>query len=89
MAGTVEFKSRGKSLGKRPAGMPVTPKLYLYRAIRAKCLDCCCEVMAEIVHCQVTDCALYSLRPYQRNETVTIPAHSAYKMGADCEDTRY
>lgn len=31
-------------------------------AIRAKCLDCCCDQRAEVAACVVTTCALWSHR---------------------------
>ena len=43
------------------------------KAIRAKCLDCCCGSSLEVANCTVTQCALYPFRygknPYrQRRE---------------------
>jgi hypothetical protein len=32
------------------------------KAIRHKCLDCCCGSSQEVEHCPVTDCALYPYR---------------------------
>lgn len=32
------------------------------KAIRAKCLDCCCGSAYEVKMCAVTDCALYPFR---------------------------
>src|SRR6476620_10621557 len=32
------------------------------RAIRAKCIDCCCGNAAEVRKCVATDCALWPLR---------------------------
>lgn len=29
------------------------------KAVRAKCLDCCCGHYKEVALCAVTDCALY------------------------------
>ena len=33
------------------------------KAIRAKCLDCCCGVMSEVRLCSMTDCPLHQFRP--------------------------
>lgn len=32
------------------------------RAIRMKCLDCCCYQPAEVSKCTITDCCLYPFR---------------------------
>ena len=32
------------------------------KAIRAKCLDCCCGVMSEVRLCSMTDCPLHQFR---------------------------
>lgn len=32
------------------------------KAIKAKCMDCVCDDREEMVHCQVTDCALFPFR---------------------------
>lgn len=32
------------------------------RAIRAKCLDCCCENAAEVRRCTIPNCSLYPYR---------------------------
>ena len=32
------------------------------KAIRAKCLDCCCGNVAEVTRCPCTDCPLYIYR---------------------------
>lgn len=32
------------------------------KAIRAKCLDCCCGNAAEVKLCPITECALYPFR---------------------------
>ena len=34
-------------------------------AIKAKCLDCCCWMRAEITECGATACPLYPHRPYR------------------------
>ena len=37
-------------------------RLTPIKAIRAKCLDCCCWQSNEVKLCTVTDCALYPYR---------------------------
>ena len=32
------------------------------KAIKAKCLDCCCGQMSEVRNCPVKTCALYNFR---------------------------
>jgi hypothetical protein len=39
----------------------------LRAAIKAKCLDCSNFQREEIKYCQVVDCALYPIRPYQES----------------------
>ena len=36
------------------------------KAIRAKCLDCCCNQVFEIRLCTITDCALHPYRMGRR-----------------------
>lgn len=61
----VAFKVSSSRSPKRSAGQPATAKHKLYRAIRNKCLDCCCDDKKEISMCLTDDCALHELRPYQ------------------------
>lgn len=45
------------------------------KAIRAKCLDCCCGSTAEVASCSVTGCALFPFRigknPYRQRREMT------------------
>ena len=45
------------------------------KAIRAKCLDCCCGSTAEVTNCTVTGCALHPFRfgknPYRQRRELT------------------
>lgn len=45
------------------------------KAIRAKCLDCCCNQINEVKECPVRDCALWPFRfgknPYRTKTTMT------------------
>jgi hypothetical protein len=40
----------------------VTKNLTSTKAIRAKCLDCCCWNEAEVKRCEISDCALFPFR---------------------------
>ncbi len=54
-------------------------------AINAKCFNCCGGnnsddnkgVKAEIRHCPITDCSLYSFRPYKNKKTANTLARVA------------
>lgn len=45
------------------------------KAIRAKCLDCCCDQAGEVAACPATECALYPFRlgknPYRTRREMT------------------
>lgn len=45
------------------------------KAIRAKCLDCCCGSSAEVASCTATACALFPFRfgknPYRQRREMT------------------
>ena len=45
------------------------------KAIRAKCLDCCCDSSNEVRMCTITDCPLYPFRfgknPYRTKREYT------------------
>ena len=47
---------------------PTTP----LKAIKAKCLDCCCDQANEVKHCPVKDCPLHPFRfgknPFRKRE---------------------
>ena len=43
-------------------------KKSFIRAIKAKCLDCCCWQREEVRNCQSYACPLWNLRPFQSNE---------------------
>ena len=40
----------------------VKKRLTPMKAIRAKCIDCCCGSLKEVRLCQCYDCPLYDLR---------------------------
>ena len=37
-------------------------------AINAKCWDCVCRQRTEVTRCVMTDCSLWSLRPWQNKD---------------------
>lgn len=37
-------------------------------AIKAKCLECCCNVREEIRSCEVYTCPLWEVRPYKSDK---------------------
>ena len=44
-------------------------KLTPIKAIRKKCLDCCCYQPKEVRYCQISDCSLHPYRMNMRPET--------------------
>jgi hypothetical protein len=58
----------GELIGKRPAEVPSEILSLKFRAqnpikaIREKCLDCCCGNAAEVRKCTAADCALWPFR---------------------------
>ena len=55
-------------------------KLYKtpIKAIRLKCIDCCCGQMKEIKLCTVINCALYPYRMGRRPDQATIDTLKEY-----------
>lgn len=48
--------------------MAVTvPKSLLWKAIRAKCLDCCCQQQGEVDQCPVEQCPIW---PYRYGKSI-------------------
>ncbi len=58
----------GELIGRRPSDVPTEFLSLNFRAqnplkaIRDKCLDCCCANAAEVRKCVATDCALWPFR---------------------------
>ena len=48
------------------------------KAMRAKCIDCCCGSHKEIKECTVIDCALYPYRMGRRPDQATLDALKAF-----------
>src|SRR5262245_50633995 len=72
----------GELIGKHPSDVP-TEILALnfsaqnpLKAIREKCLDCCCGNAAEVRKCVATDCALW---PFRMGKN---PFHKKRKLSA-------
>lgn len=40
----------------------MTSKTDILKALRAKCLDCCCEQAAEVRKCHIANCSLHPYR---------------------------
>lgn len=47
------------------------------KAIRAKCLECCCNQRQEVKLCTVTDCSLYPYRMGHRPKPTENSAEGA------------
>ena len=68
----------GERIGKIPTEVPSDFLARYYReknplrAIRAKCLDCCCGSASEVRKCVAVDCSLWPFRmasiPFARSE---------------------
>lgn len=57
--------------GKRPGGAKLMGIATPMKAIRLKCLDCCCGQVQEIRECTITGCALWPYRMGRRPKAVT------------------
>lgn len=57
------------------------------KAIRAKCLDCCCGSPEEVRQCPCENCALYPFRlgknPYRANKEPTEAQRAAREAAAE------
>lgn len=51
------------------------------KAIRAKCLECCCNQRQEVKLCTVTDCSLYPYRMGRRPKPTESGAEGAETDG--------
>ena len=63
------------------------------KAIRAKCLDCCCGNVAEVRRCPISDCSLYPYRMGHRpksnlsRETPAQERETRQTAPGGCRDT--
>lgn len=60
MAGDFQTKSPVEKARENPRSMRL--------AINAKCWDCTCFQKSEVTKCVMTDCSLWNLRPWQRDD---------------------
>jgi hypothetical protein len=71
----------GELIGKHPSDVPSEILSLKFsaqnplKAIREKCLDCCCSNAAEVRKCVATDCPLWPLRmgtnPFRKKRELT------------------
>lgn len=47
------------------------------KAIRAKCLDCCCNQVMEVRLCEIRECALWPYRMGKRPKKETLAEDAA------------
>ncbi len=57
---TIERKSPAQKARDKPKSLRL--------AINAKCYDCTCDSKIEVTNCEITDCSLWSVRPWQRRK---------------------
>lgn len=64
-------------------------KITRAKAIRLKCLDCCCGNSAEVRRCPASDCPLFVYRMGREIKVVSEDAGNAIdeKIDAKCEDS--
>lgn len=60
-------------------------RLTRTKAIRMKCLDCCCDNMAEVRKCPVTNCPLWRYR-MGHEENDELKPERKKKENADLSD---
>lgn len=58
--------------GKRPGGAKLMGIATPMKAIRLKCLDCCCGQVQEIRECTITRCAIWPYRMGRRPKAGTV-----------------
>ena len=63
-------------------------RLSRTKAIRMKCLDCCCDNMAEVRKCPATNCPLwrYRMGREENDDLKPIRKNSENKDGIEDED---
>ncbi len=60
-------------------------KQPILRAIREKCLECCCDQVAEVTRCQIVDCALWPYRMRTNPFSLNKGNAAALKGAKPCE----
>jgi len=78
---SVAQTDRGKLVGKAPKDIPMEILTQKFRAktplkaLRARCLDCCCGDASEVRKCTATDCASWPFRlrtdPFRKKATLS------------------
>lgn len=53
-------------------------RLTPMRAIRAKCLDCCCQQPSEVRRCHIESCALWAYRMGKRPKASAPPSNGVH-----------
>ena len=56
------------------------------KAIRMKCLDCCCDNMAEVRKCPATNCPLWRFRMGKEENDELKPVRKKSEKMHDIED---
>jgi hypothetical protein len=60
------------------------------KAIRAKCMDCCCDSFAEVTRCDIVRCPLHPFRfgknPYHSRTSTDNVARAGVALSVDEED---
>jgi hypothetical protein len=56
---------------------PTTPILRPLKAVRAKCVDCCCGQMSEVRACSAKTCPLWVFRMWHRPSPAEVTAATA------------
>ncbi len=76
-----ELGPEGTAIGRDPRSMDYRalqahfgPPRPLLKAIRDKCLDCCCGSQGEVAKCTATDCPLW---PYRMGKNTLRPKRKA------------
>ena len=72
----------GELIGKHPSGVPLKLLSQKFRAqnplkaIREKCIDCCCGDASEVRKCVAVDCALWPFRmgknPFRKRRELSV-----------------
>ena len=59
-AGLIHIKSPAQKASEKPTSLRL--------AINAKCWDCTCRQKPEVTRCEMVDCSLWTVRPWQNDE---------------------
>jgi hypothetical protein len=70
--------------------MKKAPLLRPLKAIRAKCLDCCCDQIVRIRECNIVSCSLWYYRMGHRPDNSidgSIDSVDSLKIPISCKDS--